>query len=96
MERIKIKFNGIEYNAVQLDGSCVGLNYTLTLAENDLDSVINTIFEHTDGVDGLVKYRVLYDDACRLDDTICGFASSDLILNGTDDEITKYVQELYT
>lgn len=95
MERIKIEFNGIKYNAVQLDGSCVGLNYTLTLAENDLDDIISVVFGYSDGTDGLVKYRALYDDACCLDDMICGFASSDLILNGTDDEITKYVQELY-
>lgn len=95
MEKINIVFNTINYNAVEIDGSCVGVDYTLILAENKLDNVINNIYDHTDGTYGLVKYRELYDDACRLDDAICGFAPSDLILNGTDEEITNYVKELY-
>lgn len=95
MERTIIEFNGVKYNAVELDGSCVGIHSTITIAEDELNDVINDIYDHTDGTDGLVKYRKLYDDACGLDDTICGYAPSDLILNGTDKEITYYVKELY-
>lgn len=95
MERIKIDFGGVKYDAVVVDGYCVGLDYQLTLAEDDLNKALIDIFEHTDGTDGLVKYREKYDDACNIDDKVCGFATKELITNGTEEEINNYLREMY-
>lgn len=87
MKRFKINFKNREYDAVMLDGSYLNISYDIIIAENQLDKDIADVFERDD--------KLYSGEASRIDSTISGFASKELVVHGTLNEIINYVRELY-
>lgn len=84
MEKFKIDFYGKSYNAVELDGSSVELE-RIVLAEESLDDVLS-IYMNSD--------NSLSNAATEIDDSIFGYAPLELILNGDEEELEGYAEDL--
>lgn len=92
MRRYTIDFDGVKYNAVQMNGSCVDIDGDIIIAEDSLNVTINEILNGCRKPECLQRYM----NACSLDDSICGYAPIRLLADGTDKEMEEYVRELYT
>lgn len=91
MRRYTIDFDGVKYNAVQMDGSCVDIEGDIIIAEECLNAAINEILNGCRKPECLQRYM----NACNLDDGICGYAPISLFTDGTDKEMEEYVRNLY-
>lgn len=97
MERIKIEFDGVVYNAVEINGECVSDNIfhydTIIIAESKLNNVI------TDTIDLYCDSKTehntdFYKECLAVDEQVFGYAPKHLILNGSEEELEKYAREL--
>lgn len=87
MERFVFIFNNKPYNAVRFDGECIDL-CEVVLAEDALnDAVIDVLNVAKSGTE-------MFDEAYSVDGEIFGYGSLDLILNGTEEDLEKYVRML--
>lgn len=85
VDRFKMEFNGKEYNAVGLNGECVGLD-TIIIAENSLNDAIE------EAMDNYVAN--INSNASECDNQIFGFADIDMIINGNFEELSEYAKSL--
>lgn len=85
VDRFKMEFNGKEYNAVELNGECVGLD-TIIIAENSLNDAIE------EAMDNYVAN--INSNASECDNQIFGFADIDMIINGSFEELSEYAKSL--
>ena len=88
MEKIKIKFEGKSYDAVEINGACVSdedFSYdTIVIAEMGLNDALLDCISKTNK----------HSDADRIDEGIFGLAPKDLILNGSEEELGEYIKGL--
>lgn len=88
MERITFIFNNKPYKAVRFSGKSVGIE-EIVLAENALNEVVSDILEN-----GSHNNNVLFDEAYSVDSDIFGFGDSELIDNGSLDDLVNYAKLL--
>lgn len=90
MERIKIDFNGKQYDAVKFFVSkcdSIAVDCDIIIAENALNDVFCDIY---DGKDSNAKW-----EAYKVDNTIFGFAPKELVCHGSLPDLKAYAVELY-
>jgi hypothetical protein len=90
MERIKIDFNGKQYDAAKFfiskcDG--IAVDCDIIIAENAIDDAFCKIY---DSKDSDAKWN-----AHQVDDTIFGFAPKELVCNGSLHDLKAYAVDLY-
>ena len=88
MEKIKIKFEGKSYDAVEIIGACV--------SDEDFsyDTIVSAEMGLNDALLDCISKTNRHSDADSTDEGIFGFAPKDLILNGSEEELGEYIKGL--